>query len=110
MPKKRLTVRNRKLALKAKKGLDKMPKFRKGDERGEVIYENLEAVSVENHIGKRGRRRPFDLHNVEWLSRKGEMQDTRGDNIGGWGGVIYWGKIKFRGKARAEKLNSCWMW
>ncbi|MEK6972868.1 MAG: hypothetical protein AABW72_02405 [archaeon] len=93
-------------AWRAKKGIARKARFPKGKRKGEIIYKNPNAVPVPREIVERGQRKPFTLENVEWI----RVWDNvfldpfgRKQAKGGYG-AIFWGKIKFKGKASSERI------
>lgn len=103
---KRVSASERAKAWKIKKGIARKACFPKGEIKGTIIYRNSEAVPVPREIAERGKRKPFTLENVEWISTIGRVVISPQSALpaGGGYGFIHWGKIKFKGKPSSERV------
>lgn len=79
---------------KKKKTLKRTPRFSQPKIEGAVIYRNSKAISVRR---TRGKRTPFTMKNVEWISINGKI------GRGGYG-IVCKGKAKFKGKTAPVKV------
>ena len=95
-PKRRQSAADKAKAWARKKHC-KRPRFPRSEPKGKVIYRNENAVAVNPKIGRRGKRAPFILENVEWIGIREEI--GHGDH-----GFVTWGKIKFKGLPSPKRV------
>lgn len=96
----RKSVRDRAILLANKKSLTK-PFRLKQKIKGTILYRNPKAIPVSNIIEERGKRKPFTMENVEWISIHRDKEGFLGK--GGFG-AVYIGKVKFKGVSKAQDV------
>lgn len=102
----RVPTRDRERAWRLKKGIVRKARFPKRKIKGEIIYQNPNAVPVPSEIAEKGQRKPFTLENVDWISKVDRVFISQQLFLptGGGHGSIYWGKVKFKGKPSSERV------
>jgi hypothetical protein len=71
--------------------------------KGKIIYSNPNAVPVPDTLSNRQTKHSFSLRNVEWISQREQIGQ------GGYG-VVFVGRIKFKGKKAQRCAVKQFLW